>query len=84
MQCYQPELELRKAHDVRKVEPCVCGGLGMRPHMIRIGGKWWHGRCAIAEHGVENVAAMGKEAVAGLRWSEIGTDAMRYIVNNSN
>lgn len=40
---YQPELEIRRAHDIRRIEPCACGGMGMRDHMIKIAGKWWHG-----------------------------------------
>lgn len=81
MQTYQPELEITKAHDVRKLEPCQCGGLGMRPNMIKVRGKWWHGKCAIEHFGVDAIAAMPKEASAGLRWSEIGTDAMRRLIN---
>ena len=80
MQRYQPELVIKKAHDVRKMQPCQCGGLGMRPNMIQIDGKWWHGKCAIDHHGVEKIASMPKNAYAGLRWSEIGGDAMRRLI----
>lgn len=82
MQKYQPELEIKKSHDVRKLEPCVCGGLGMRPNMVKVDGEWWHGRCAIERFGVEKIAALGKAATGGLRWSEIGTDAMRRLVES--
>lgn len=78
---FQPELEIRKAHDVRKIEPCQCGGLGMRPHMIKVGGKWWHGKCAIEHFGIDRIAAMGIKHTGGLRWSEIGTTAMKRLVN---
>ena len=81
MERYQPELEIRKAHDIRRIEPCVCGGVGMRDNMIKIGGKWWHGRCAIAEHGIEKIAAMPPKSYAGLQWSEIGTEAMKRLIN---
>jgi hypothetical protein len=81
MDRYQPELEIRKAHDIRRIEPCQCGGMGMRDHMIKIDGKWWHGRCAVSAHGVEKIAAMPKKAYAGLRWSEIGTEAMKRLVD---
>ena len=80
MQVYQPELEIKKAHDVRRLEPCVCGGLGMRPQMVKINGKWWHGRCAIEQLGIDKVAALDPEATSGLRWSEIGADAMKRLV----
>lgn len=82
MQRYQPELEIKKAHDVRRIEPCPCGGMGMRPHMIKIGKQYWHGRCAIEQHGIEKIVAMGQDAYKGLRWSEIGTDAMKRLINN--
>lgn len=81
MKPYQPELEIRKAHDIRRIEPCQCGGMGMRDQMVRIGGKFWHGRCAIEQHGIEKIAAMPKPAYAGLRLSEIGTEAMKRLVN---
>lgn len=84
LQCYSPDLNLRKAHDVRKLERCACSGLGLSPTMIRIGAKWWHGRCAIAEHGIEKIAAMGPQAYSGLTLNDIGVDAMRRLVNNSN
>lgn len=80
MQKYQPELEIRKAHDVRRLEPCVCGGLGMRPQMVKVNGKWWHGRCAIKRYGIDVIVALGPEATAGLRWSEIGTGAMKRLL----
>ena len=81
MERYQPELEIKKAHDVRKLEPCQCGGLGLRPHMIKVRGKWWHGRCAVNHIGVETIAAMPKATYAGLRLSEIGTDAMKRLLD---
>ncbi len=45
MKRYSPELDIRKAHDVRRLEGCKCGGLGMREHMAKIGGHYYHGRC---------------------------------------
>jgi hypothetical protein len=82
MEQYQPDLEIKKAHDIRRIEGCPCGGVGMRDQMIKIGGKWWHGRCAIAHHGIDKIAAMPKDAYGGLRWSEIGTEAMKRLLGN--
>jgi hypothetical protein len=78
---YQPDLPIRKAHDIRRIQPCKCGGIGMRDNMVKIGKDWWHGRCAIAEHGIDYVASLPRAATAGLVWSEIGTDAMKRLVN---
>jgi hypothetical protein len=77
---YQPELDLKKAHDVRRIEGCQCGGVGMRDHMIKVDGEWWHGRCAIERFGIEKIAAMPKKAYGGLRLSEIGADAMKVLL----
>jgi hypothetical protein len=75
MERYQPELDLRKAHDIRRIEGCQCGGVGMRDHMIKVGGKWWHGR-----FGIEKIAAMPKKAYGGLRLNEIGAEAMKALL----
>lgn len=83
LQRYNPELEVRKAHDVRKLEPCKCGGLGMRPQMIKVQGEWWHGRCAIAHFGIERIAALPKQVYGGLRLSEIGSEAMKRLLNTN-
>jgi hypothetical protein len=80
MERYQPELDIKKARDIRRIEGCQCGGVGMRDHMIKVGGKWWHGRCAIERFGIEKIAAMPKKAYGGLRWSEIGSEAMKVLL----
>ena len=84
MERYQPDLPLKKAHDIRRIEPCKCGGLGMREHMIKVGKQYWHGRCAIHEMGIDAVAAMPKAATAGLMWSEIGTEAMKRLLERAD
>lgn len=82
MQLHQPELELSKAHDVRKLEGCKCGGLGRRDQsMVNIDGQWWHGRCAIAEFGIDRIAALPRDATANLRLSDIGPAAMKKLIN---
>jgi hypothetical protein len=83
VQTFQPELEIKKAHDVRKLQPCKCGGLGMKPAMIKVRGDWWHGRCAIEKFGIDAIAAMPAKDYAGLRWSEIGDAAMKRLLQKS-
>lgn len=89
MRKYQPELHLRRAHDVRKLMPCKCGGLGMRGNMVQIGDRHYHGRCAIVEYGIEQLCLMEPEDTAGLTLDDIGPDNMRKLldrieINNTN
>ena len=81
METYQPELEIRKAHDVRRLQGCQCGGLGMRDQMVKIDGDYWHGRCAIARFGLERVAALPLDVVGGLRLDDIGREAAKAMID---
>ena len=76
MQRYQPELDLRKAHDVRRLEGCKCGGMGMRENMAKIDGRYWHGRCAIAEYGLDHVKTLD----TNFRLDDIGAAAMKALL----
>ena len=80
LKCYQPELPLKKAHDVRRLEGCQCGGIGFRNQMAKIDGKFWHGRCAIATFGFDRIAAMSSEH-ANFRLDDIGPEAMKALLN---
>lgn len=77
MQKYQPELEIRKAHDERKLQACVCGGLGMRPHMVKIDGKWWHGRCAIEKFGIDAIASKEERNADRAAWKALEDENKR-------
>lgn len=83
MKRYQPDLDLRKAHDVRRIEGCGCGGVGFRDQMVKIDGGWWHGRCAIDKFGLDRVATLPRKAYGGLRRDDIGDDAMRVLINTT-
>lgn len=77
MNRYQPDLDLRKAHDIRRVEGCKCGGMGMRENMAKIDGAYWHGRCAIATFGLDRVATLD----TNFRLDDIGPVAMKTLLN---
>ena len=76
---YQPDLPLRKVTDVRALEGCKCGGLGMREHMAKIDGHYWHGRCAIATFGFDHVATLD----TNFRLDDIWADAMRLLLQRA-
>ena len=77
MKTYQPDLDLAKAHDVRRLEGCGCGGLGMREHMVKIDGKYWHGRCAFKTFGFESVARL----LPNFRLDDIGAERMKALLD---
>lgn len=77
MQAYKPELEIKKAHVERKLQTCVCGGLGMRLQMVKIDGKWWHGRCAIEKFGIDAIASKEERNADRAAWKALEDENKR-------
>ena len=82
---YMAEVEIRTAHEVRKLAGCVyCKGIGDKNHMIPLGSgramEHVHGRCYAAVYGLSAILALPKEITDHLTISDIGGKVMKALL----
>ena len=82
---YIQEVELRTAHDVRKLAGCAyCKGMGDRGHMIPLGSgrakEYVHGRCYAAVNGLDAILALPKDITDQLTIGDIGGPVMKALL----
>jgi hypothetical protein len=82
---YMAEVEIRTAHDVRKLAGCAyCKGMGDKNHMIPLGSgramEHVHGRCYAAVDGLPAILALPKEITDHLTISDIGGKVMKALL----
>lgn len=77
-----PNIELRTAHDVRKLVGCsYCAGIGNTANMIREGkASYIHGRCFAARDGLYALLALPKEMTDRLTIADIGGPIMKALL----
>ena len=69
-------------HDVRHLVLCAgCRKLHDRRYMAKIGKVYWHGRCVIADIGMEGLLNLPIEQLHKLTLGDIGVESMKAIVN---
>jgi len=72
---------VERAHDVRRLVPCKCGGLAMKDMAIDLDGEWFHGRCFVALFGFKSLLALPKAKQDRLTLGDIGGQFMRRLVD---
>ena len=83
---YHAEIELRTAHDVRKLVGCAyCKGLGDKTHMIPpictgVEKGFAHGRCYVAVEGKKAILALPKDVTDRLTISDIGGPVTKALL----
>lgn len=78
---FNAEVELRTAHDVRKLAGCsYCTGMGDKNHMIREGRDYIHGRCFAVRDGLDAILALPKAVTDTLTISDIGGPVMKALL----
>jgi hypothetical protein len=71
---------IEKAHDVRKLVVCKCGGLASQGMAIDLDGEWYHGRCFIHVFGFKSLLALPRSKQDRLTLGDLGPDVMRRLI----
>jgi len=72
--------EIRRAHDVRKLRACPCGGLSWARQSIEHDGANYHGRCYITRFGMDAFLALPLETLETLTLADIGPETMSKLL----
>lgn len=71
---------VEKAHDVRKLGACKCGGVLSKDMAVDLDGEWYHGRCFVAIFGEGGLHALPKSKQDRLTLGDLGVEVMRRLV----
>lgn len=83
---YDAHMEIRTCHDIRRMVTCYeCDGIGDKQNMVPIrpdhkNAEYVHGRCFIAQEGMEAFLALPDETQDRLTLDDIGVFAMKRLM----
>ena len=78
---FEDLVELRTAHDIRKLRACfLCSQYGLSPSMLEIGPNHWHGRCFVEAQGLSALLRLPVEITQGLMIGDLGIDLMERLI----
>lgn len=80
---FEDMIELRTAHDVRKLMSCAyCGRMGTADSMVDTSPKqWWHGRCFAKKFGLERLLREDTGRLSRLTIGDLGVDLARHVMS---
>ena len=71
---------VERAHDVRKLRVCKCGGLLSADMSVDLDGEWFHGRCFVKLFGFSALTALPREKQDRLTLGDLGPDLMARLL----
>ncbi len=71
---------IERAHDVRKLGVCKCGGILSKDMAVDLDGEWFHGRCFVAEFGIKSLLALPRSKQDRLTLGDIGVEPMQRLI----
>lgn len=71
---------IERAHDVRGIRACACGGILSKEMSIDLDNEWFHGRCFVTLFGFSALVALPREKLNRLTLGDLGPELMRELI----